>query len=175
MEISKKYAVQMRGITKYFGNTKALDSVDLDIEKGEIHAILGENGAGKSTLMNILYGLYSADGGEIYLNGEKVYIKNPNSAIWNGIGMVHQHFMLIEKFSVLQNIVLGNETTDKFGIINMREAKKKVLDIIDKYGMKVDLKKKVKNISVGMQQKVEILKALYRGADILILDEYMKI
>ena len=161
----------MRGITKYFGNTKALDSVDLDIEKGEIHAILGENGAGKSTLMNILYGLYSADGGEIYLNGEKVYIKNPNSAIWNGIGMVHQHFMLIEKFSVLQNIVLGNETTDKFGIINMREAKKKVLDIIDKYGMKVDLKKKVKNISVGMQQKVEILKALYRGADILILDE----
>ncbi len=161
----------MRNISKYFGNHKVLDDVELNIKKGETHAILGENGAGKSTLMNILYGMYSADSGSIYLNGELVSIKNPSSAIAHGIGMVHQHFMLIEKFTVLQNIILGNETTDKFGIINMRNAKKKVIDIIKKYGMKVDLKKRVRSISVGMQQKVEILKALYRGAEVLILDE----
>lgn len=171
MEISKDYAVQMKGITKYFGRFCALDSVDLSVKKGETHAILGENGAGKSTLMNILYGLYGADSGEIYLNGEPVNIKNPSSAIAHGIGMVHQHFMLVEKFTVLQNIILGKETTDRFGIINMRKAKKKVIEIIKRYGMNVDLKKRIRNISVGMQQKVEILKALYRGADILILDE----
>ncbi len=171
MEISKDYAVQMRSITKTFGNSKALDNVDLDVKKGETHAILGENGAGKSTLMNILYGLYGADCGEIYIKGEKVDISNSSCAINHGIGMVHQHFMLIEKFTVMQNIILGNETTDKFGIINTRKAKKKVLEIIEKYGMKVDLKRKIRNISVGMQQKVEILKALYRGAEILILDE----
>ncbi len=171
MEISKDYAVQMRGITKIFNNRKALDAVDLDVKKGETHAILGENGAGKSTLMNILYGLYSADAGEVYLNGELVNITKPSSAIQHGIGMVHQHFMLIEKFTVMQNIILGNETTDKFGIINTRKAKKKILEIISRYGMKVDLKKRVRNISVGMQQKVEILKALYRGAEVLILDE----
>ncbi len=171
MEISKDYAVQMRGITKVFGNFKALDNVDLDVKKGETHAILGENGAGKSTLMNILYGLYEADSGEIYLNGERVEIKKPSSAIKSGIGMVHQHFMLIDKFTVMQNIILGNETTDKFGIINTRKAKKRVLEIISRYGMKVDLKRRIRSISVGMQQKVEILKALYRGAEILILDE----
>lgn len=171
MEISKEYAVQMRGISKYFGKFQALRSVDLDVKKGETHAILGENGAGKSTLMNVLYGLYGADEGTIYLNGEPVSIKNPSSAIAHGIGMVHQHFMLVEKFTVLQNIILGNESTDKFGIINMRRARKKVIEIIKRYGMKVDLKKRIRNISVGMQQKVEILKALYRGADILILDE----
>ncbi len=171
MEINKDYAVQMRGITKYFGPFYALDNVDLNVKKGETHAVLGENGAGKSTLMNILYGLYGADAGEIYLNGKPVQIKNPSLAISHGIGMVHQHFMLIEKFTVLQNIILGNESTDKFGVINMRKAKKKVLEIINRYGMKVELKKRVRSISVGMQQKVEILKALYRGADILILDE----
>jgi len=171
LEINKDYAVQMRGITKIFNNSVALDSVDLDVKKGETHAILGENGAGKSTLMNILYGLYGADTGEIYLNGEKVNIYNPSCAISYGIGMVHQHFMLIEKFTVMQNIILGTETTDKFGIINTRKAKKKILDIISRYGMKVELKRRVRNISVGMQQKVEILKALYRGAEILILDE----
>lgn len=171
MDISKDYAVQMRGITKIFGTFKALDSVNLDVKKGETHAILGENGAGKSTLMNILYGLYTADAGEIYLNGNLVDITTPSSAIKHGIGMVHQHFMLIEKFTVMQNIILGNETTDRFGIINTRKAKKKILEIISKYGMKVDLKRKIRDISVGMQQKVEILKALYRGAEILILDE----
>ena len=130
MEISKDYAVQMRSITKTFGNSKALDNVDLDVKKGETHAILGENGAGKSTLMNILYGLYGADCGEIYIKGEKVDIYNSSCAINHGIGMVHQHFMLIEKFTVMQNIILGNETTDRFGIINTRKAKKKVLEII---------------------------------------------
>ena len=154
MEISKEYAVQMRGISKYFGKFQALRSVDLDVKKGETHAILGENGAGKSTLMNVLYGLYGADEGTIYLNGEPVYIKNPSSAIAHGIGMVHQQFMLVEKFTVLQNIILGNESTDKFGIINMRKARKKVIEIIKRYGMKVDLKKRIRNISVGMQQKV---------------------
>lgn len=171
MEISKDYAVQMRGITKIFNNFVALDNVDLDVRKGETHAILGENGAGKSTLMNILYGIYGADSGEIYLDGERVDIRNPSSAIHHGIGMVHQHFMLIEKFTVLQNIMLGNEHANKFGIINTYKARKKVKEIISRYGMKVDLKRKVRNISVGMQQRVEILKALYRGAKILILDE----
>lgn len=171
IEISDKYAVQMRGITKIFNNHKALDFVNLDVKKGETHAILGENGAGKSTLMNILYGMYNADAGEIYINGKLTDIKNPSCAIRNGIGMVHQHFMLIDKFSVMQNIILGNETTNKFGVISTRKAKHKVLEIISKYNMKVDLKKKIRNISVGMQQKVEILKALYRGAEILILDE----
>lgn len=170
-DISESYAVQMRGITKYFGSNRVLDQVDLDIKKGEIHAILGENGAGKSTLMNILYGMYGADWGSVYLNGKMAFIRKPSSAIAQGIGMVHQHFMLVDKFTVLQNIVLGNETTNFFGVLNMRKAKKKILEIIEKYGMKVDLKKKIKNISVGMQQKVEILKALYRGAEILILDE----
>lgn len=170
-DISKEYAVQMRGITKYFGPYKALDSVNLDVAKGEIHAILGENGAGKSTLMNILYGMYGADSGDVYLNGQPVYIRKPSAAIAHGIGMVHQHFMLVEKFTVLQNIILGNEPTNAWGVLNMRQARKKVIDIIERYGLKVDLKKKVKNISVGMQQKVEILKALYRGAEILILDE----
>ena len=171
IEISDKFAVQMRGITKIFNNHRALDFVNLDVKKGETHAILGENGAGKSTLMNILYGIYGADSGEIFINGRPVDIKNPSVAINHGIGMVHQHFMLIEKFSVMQNIILGNETTDKFGVINTRKARKKVQEIISKYNMNIDLKKKVRNISVGMQQKVEILKALYRGAEILILDE----
>ena len=169
--VSKDYAVQMHGITKYFGPLRVLDDVNLDIKKGEIHAILGENGAGKSTLMNILYGMYNPDYGKIYLSGQETYIGKPSVAISQGIGMVHQHFMLVDKFTVLQNIVLGNETTNFFGVLNMRKARKKVIEIIKKYGMKVDLKEKVKNLSVGMQQKVEILKALYRGAEVLILDE----
>lgn len=170
-EINKQYAVQMHGITKYFGPQKVLDGVNLDINKGEVHAILGENGAGKSTLMNILYGMYTADFGEIYLSGSPVYMKKTSTAISHGVGMVHQHFMLVEKFTVLQNIVLGNEPANFLGVLNMKKAKKSVCDIMERYGLKVDLKKKVKDISVGMQQKVEILKALYRGAEILILDE----
>jgi simple sugar transport system ATP-binding protein len=171
MEVSPEYAVQMHGITKIFGSFCALDKVDLDVKKGSIHAILGENGAGKSTLMNVLYGLYQADGGEIFLNGKKVAIKSPNDAIEHGIGMVHQHFMLVDNFTVTQNIILGNEITGKFGILDMKKAREEILAIVKKYGLEVDPDAKVEDISVGMQQRVEILKALYRGADLLILDE----
>lgn len=171
MEVSKEYAVQMRGITKMFGSFCALDHVDLDVKKGTIHAILGENGAGKSTLMNVLFGLYQAESGEIYLNGERVAIKNPNVAIEKGIGMVHQHFMLVDNFTVTQNIILGNEVTGSLGILDMKKARAKVLDIVKKYGLEVDPDAKIEDISVGMQQRVEILKALYRGVDLLILDE----
>lgn len=171
MEIHKDYAVQMRGITKMFGSFTALNKVDIDIKKGTIHAILGENGAGKSTLMNILYGLYQAEHGDIYINGKQTNIKTPSVAIKNGIGMVHQHFMLVENFTVTQNIVLGNEITSGFGVLNMKKARKKLLEIVEKYGLEVDPDAKIEDISVGMQQRVEILKALYRGAEILILDE----
>lgn len=171
MEIKKDYAVQMRGITKRFGSFTALDHVNIDIKKGTIHSVLGENGAGKSTLMNILYGLYHADEGEVYLSGKKVNIKDPNVAIANGIGMVHQHFMLVDNFTVTQNIILGTEITNKFGMLNMVKAKQQLQDIVKKYGLEVDPDALIENISVGMQQRVEILKALYRGADILILDE----
>ncbi len=170
-EVSSKYAVQMHGITKRFGSFYALTDVDLDVERGTIHSILGENGAGKSTLMNVLYGLYQADEGEIFINGKKVNIKNPTAAIENGIGMVHQHFMLVENFTVTQNIVLGSEPTRGPIGLNMRKARQNVLDIVKKYGLEVEPDKLVRDISVGMQQRVEILKALYRGAEILILDE----
>lgn len=171
MKISSEYAVQMKNITKLFGNFRALDKVELNVKKGTIHSLLGENGAGKSTLMNVLYGMYQAEYGDIYLYGEKISIKNPTVAISHGIGMVHQHFMLVDNFTVLQNIILGSETT-KFGpMLDMKKAKKSVEEIIDKYGLKVDLNAKIEDISVGMQQRVEILKALYRGVDILILDE----
>lgn len=171
MEVSKEYAVQMHGITKLFGSFCALDHVDLDVKRGTIHSLLGENGAGKSTLMNVLYGLYQADAGEIYLNGERVHIKNPTTAIEHGIGMVHQHFMLVDNFTVTQNIILGNETANRFGILDMKKARKNVQEIVEKYGLEVDPDAKIEDISVGMQQRVEILKALYRGADLLILDE----
>ncbi|PJI07594.1 MULTISPECIES: ABC transporter ATP-binding protein [Clostridium] len=171
MEISEQYAVQMHDITKTFGTFCALDNINLNVKKGTIHALLGENGAGKSTLMNILYGLYKADKGEVYLNGKKVNIKNPSVAIEHGIGMVHQHFMLVDNFTVTENIVLGSEVTSKFGITDMKKARQEILNIVKKYGLEVDPDAKIEDISVGMQQRVEILKALYRGADLLILDE----
>ncbi|WOC31689.1 MULTISPECIES: ABC transporter ATP-binding protein [Caproicibacterium] len=171
MEVSSEYAVQMHGITKTFGTFCALNGVNLDVKKGTIHSLLGENGAGKSTLMNVLYGLYQADAGEIYLNGEKVDITNPNVAIAHGIGMVHQHFMLVENFTVTQNMILGHETTSRAGVLNMKKARENVEQLVQKYGLEVDPDAKVEDISVGMQQRVEILKALYRGADLLILDE----
>jgi len=143
MEVSSKYAVQMHGITKTFGTFCALDHVDLDVKRGTIHSLLGENGAGKSTLMNVLYGLYQADEGEIYLNGEKVNIANPNVAIAHGIGMVHQHFMLVDNFTVTQNIILGNETTSHLGVLNMKQAHKNVQDLVQKYGLEVDPDAKV--------------------------------
>lgn len=166
-----KYAVQMTGIVKRFGAFTALDKVDLNVKKGTIHAILGENGAGKSTLMNVLYGLYQAEEGEIKINGEVKNIKDPGVAIKNGIGMVHQHFMLVHNFTVVQNILLGKEITKGGIFLDYKKSRQKVQELVDKYGLNVDLDAKIENISVGMQQRVEILKALYREADILILDE----
>ncbi len=170
-EQNMQYAVQMQGITKSFGSFYALQDMELNVRKGSIHSLLGENGAGKSTLMNILYGLYQPDSGKIIINGEKADIKNPTTAIEHGVGMVHQHFMLVEDFTVTQNIILGSEVTKKFGIVDTREARNKILGIVKKYGLDVDPDAKIRDISVGMQQRVEILKALYRGADLLILDE----
>lgn len=164
-------AVYMKNIFKYFDSFCALKNININIKKGSIHALLGENGAGKSTLMNILYGFYHADNGEIFINQKKVNIKNPNIAIKLGIGMVHQHFMLVQPFSVLQNIILGREPVNKLGILNINQTRKKIEELSKKYGLAVDLDAKIEDISVGMQQKVEILKALYRGSDILIFDE----
>jgi simple sugar transport system ATP-binding protein len=166
-----KPIVEMKNITKKFGDFVANDNISLTIQKGEVHALLGENGAGKSTLMNILYGLYSPTSGKIYINGREVEIKNPNIAIQNKIGMVHQHFMLVKPFTVTENIILGMEKTGGFGKLQLREAEKEVEELSKKYGLLVNPKLKIENITVGMQQRVEILKALYRGADILILDE----
>lgn len=163
--------IKMQDIVKQFGNFKANDGVQLTVHKGEIHAILGENGAGKSTLMNILYGLYQPTSGEIYVKGNKVTIDGPNKAIELGIGMVHQHFMLIPPFTVTENIILGMEPVGHAGIVHIEEARKKVIEISDQYGLSVDPDAKIEDISVGMQQRAEILKVLYRGADILILDE----
>lgn len=171
MEVSPDYAVQMHGIVKAFGTFRALDGVDLDVRKRTIHAILGENGAGKSTLMNVLYGLYQADEGECYLNGERVDTKGPADAIAHGIGMVHQHFMLVENFTVTENIMLGDEVVKGLGVLDVRKARQEVERIIREYGLAVDPDAKIEDITVGMQQRVEILKALYRGADTLILDE----
>jgi ABC-type uncharacterized transport system ATPase subunit len=162
--------IEMRGITKVFPGTVANDNVNFELFKGETHVLLGENGAGKTTLMNQLYGLYRPDAGEIFVNGKPVRITNPNDAIKLGIGMVHQHFMLVHNFSVAENIVLGLEP--KKGItFDIKKAIKNVEEISKKYGFSIDPNSIIEDISVGKQQKVEILKALYRGAQILILDE----
>ena len=163
--------VEMKNIVKMFGNFKANDGINLTVHKGEIHAILGENGAGKSTLMNILYGLYQPTSGEIYINGNKVVIDSPNKAIELGIGMVHQHFMLVQPFTVTENIILGMEPTKSLGRVDFAKAREQVIEISQRYGLNVDPDAKIEDISVGMQQRAEILKVLYRGADILILDE----
>lgn len=168
--IGMDYVIEMLDVSKKFGNFYANDHITLQLEKGEIHALLGENGAGKSTLMNVLFGLYQPDGGEIRVHGEKVAITDPNVANDLGIGMVHQHFMLVENLTVTENIILGSEPT-KSGIINIKDSAKKVAEISKMYGLDVDPYAKIEDISVGMQQRVEILKTLYRGADILIFDE----
>ncbi|WP_342600736.1 ABC transporter ATP-binding protein [Psychrobacillus sp. FSL H8-0483] len=164
------YVIEMLGIRKEFGSFVANDNITLQLKKGEIHALLGENGAGKSTLMNVLFGLYQPEAGEIKVKGKTVQITDPNVANKLGIGMVHQHFMLVENFTVTENIILGNELT-KAGIINIKEAAKKIQKLSEMYGLDVDPNAKIEDISVGMQQRVEILKTLYRGADILIFDE----
>lgn len=165
-----QYVIEMNNITKQFGDFKANDNITLQLKKGEIHALLGENGAGKSTLMSILFGLYVPDGGEILINGNKVNIKNPNDANELGIGMVHQHFKLVHNFTVLESIILGRETTS-MGFLKMQKAKEKVEMLIEKYKFKINLNSKISDITVGMQQKVEILKMLYCDNDILIFDE----
>ena len=166
----ENYIIEMLNITKRFGSIKANDNVTLQLKKGEIHALLGENGAGKSTLMSILFGLYQADSGIIKKDGVEVTINNPNDATDLGIGMVHQHFKLVDVFTVLDNIILGAETT-KFGFLQKKEARKKIQKLSEEYGLSVDLDAKVEDITVGMQQRVEILKMLYRNNDILIFDE----
>lgn len=162
--------IEMIDITKEFGNFKANDGINLSIRKGEVHALLGENGAGKSTLMNILSGLLEPTSGEIKINGETVKITSPNVANQLGIGMVHQHFMLVGKFTVTENIMLGKEISHS-GYINIKKAQKKVQELSDHYKLSVNPNALVRDISVGMEQRVEILKILYRGADILIFDE----
>ncbi len=164
------HAVEMLNITKEFPGIKANDQVNLQLKKGEIHALLGENGAGKTTLMSILFGIYKADEGEIKVNGETVTIRNPNDANKLGIGMVHQHFKLVDRFTVLENIILGYEDT-KNRVLVYEDAREKVKKLSEQYNLKVDPDAMVSDISVGHQQRVEILKMLYRDAEILILDE----
>jgi ABC-type uncharacterized transport system ATPase subunit len=164
------YKVEMNNITKTFGMLVANDKVNFKVKKGEVHALLGENGAGKSTLMSILFGLYQPEQGEILIDGNAVKIDNPNIANQLGIGMVHQHFKLVEAFTVLENIVLGYEDT-KHGVLKYDDARKKIQNIINTYHLNVDLDAKIQDITVGMQQRVEILKMLYRNSDILIFDE----
>ena len=164
------YIIEMKGITKEFPGVVANDDVTMQLRNGEIHALLGENGAGKSTLMSILFGLYKPDKGVICKNGQPVSISGPNDATRLGIGMVHQHFKLVHNFTVLENIILGVETTKK-GILQTKEAKGKVIEISKRYGLEIDVDKEIQDISVGMQQRVEILKMLYRENEILIFDE----
>lgn len=165
------YAVEMNNVTKIFGTFKANDNINLQVKRGEVHALLGENGAGKSTLMNLLFGFYELDGGEIKINGEAVKITDPNVANKLGIGMVHQHFKLVKPFTVAENITLGSELTSKFGVLNKREANRKVQAIIDEYDFKIEATDKIYDLTVGQQQKVEILKMLYKKAEIMIFDE----
>jgi general nucleoside transport system ATP-binding protein len=165
-----EYVIEMNNITKIFPGIVANDNITLQVKKGEIHALLGENGAGKSTLMNVLFGLYQPEEGEIKIKGESVKITNPNVANRLGIGMVHQHFMLVHNFTVTENIILGNEPT-KGGRVDINSAAKEIKKISEQYGLSVDPYAKIEDISVGMQQRVEILKTLYRGAEILIFDE----
>ena len=157
-----KELLKMEHITKQFGEMYANRNVSFSVREGEIHTLLGENGAGKSTLMNILIGLYQPTGGEIYLHEKKVKIESPKAAVGLGIGMVHQHFMLVEAMTVFENIILGSKKNS---------SKKEILELSLKYGLEAELDKPVTEISVGAQQRVEILKALYRGAELLILDE----
>ena len=165
-----EYVIEMLHITKKFPGIKANDDITLQLRRGEIHALLGENGAGKSTLMSVLFGLYQPDQGEIRKDGKAVKINNPNDATALHIGMVHQHFKLIDVFTVLDNIILGAEDT-KLGFLSKKRACKKVEELSERYGLKVDLDAKIEDITVGMQQRVEILKMLYRDNEVLIFDE----
>lgn len=166
-----EYAIEMVGITKTFPGVVANDNITLRVKEQEVHALLGENGAGKSTLMSILFGAYSADSGSISIHGQKVHIKDPNVATDLGIGMVHQHFKLVHNYTVTENIVLGMEVRTRFGLLDMKQAENQVARLSEQYGLQVDPKARIEDITVGAQQRVEILKTLYRNANIIILDE----
>lgn len=170
---NQNYAIEMINITKTFLNGKVVanDNVNLKVKKNEIHTIIGENGAGKSTLMSILFGVYSPDSGEIKINGRQVNFESASDATDAGLGMVHQHFKLIDEFTVWENVILGVEGVGRLSIIKQKDVKDKIQELIDKYNFKLNINKKVKELSVGQQQKIEILKLLYRNVDILIFDE----
>ena len=170
MKEQRNKVIEMRHIVKDFDGFKANDDINLTLYQGEILALLGENGAGKSTLMRILSGLLEPTSGEILVNNQKVNIKDPTVAKKLGIGMVHQHFMLMDSFTVLENIILGHEST-KGPVIDLKKARKQVLALAQKYGFAINPDAKISSITVAQQQRVEILKVLYRGADILIFDE----
>ena len=169
--MAEQYAIEMLNITKRFPGIVANDNITLQLRKGEIHALLGENGAGKSTLMSVLFGLYQPEEGVIKKDGVEVQIKDPNDANALGIGMVHQHFMLVDKLTVAENMVLGMEPRKRGTLIDFEKAVQMTQEISKKYNLPIDPREKVGNLSVGSKQKVEILKALLRGAEILILDE----
>ncbi|MCD2401196.1 ABC transporter ATP-binding protein [Borreliella bissettiae] len=166
----KEDVLVLENITKSYGDFVANDNVSIKFKAGEVHAILGENGAGKTTLMKTIYGIHQVNSGRIILKGQEISFKDSSEAIRNGIGMVFQHFMLIPQFTAVQNIILGYENS-KFGFLDYKQAKKKISYLSEKYGLKIDLEKKVEDLSVGMEQKIEILKVLYRNADIIIFDE----
>ena len=166
--MEKQPVLQMRGITKRFGSVTANSQIDLDVYRGEILAILGENGCGKTTLMNIIAGIYYPDEGRILIDGREVVIRSPKDAFSHGIGMVHQHFKLVDLFTAAENITLGMEQPGKF---NLKTVNAEVSEIADRYGFHIDPAKKIYDMSVSEKQTVEIIKVLYRGADILILDE----
>src|SRR3982074_2165680 len=168
---SERPVVEMRGITKSFPGVLANDHVELEVRQGEIHALVGENGAGKSTLMNILYGLIRADAGEILIEGKPAPMQGPRDAIHHGIGMVHQHFMLIPVFTVGENVVLGSEPVRPGGFYDYAKARAAISELTREYGLALDPEARVEDLPVGLQQRVEIVKVLYRGARILILDE----
>ncbi|MCW5838686.1 MAG: ABC transporter ATP-binding protein [Anaerolineales bacterium] len=163
--------LELRNITKRFPGVLANDHIDLTLNRGEIHALLGENGAGKTTLMNILYGLYQPDEGEIFINGQKAEIHSPTDAINLGVGMVHQHFMLIPVFTVTENVMLGSESLQLGGVLDRKAAAERIREISEAYGLAVNPDDHIRDLPVGVQQRVEIIKLLYRNADILILDE----
>jgi ABC-type uncharacterized transport system ATPase subunit len=170
MSSEMDYILRTEGLTKRFGTTLANDRIDFQVAVGDIHGVLGENGAGKTTLMNIIFGLYQADEGDIYIRGDRVKIRSPHDAIELGVGMVHQHFLLVPPFTVTENVILGL-SSNRGPVLDIRGAEKRIEELSDRYGLQVDPRARVWQLSVGAQQRVEIMKAFYRGADLLILDE----